>query len=353
MLSGAILDPSALRDLLPDFESRGAPLGPVVQDERVLFLTERRTFRFPITPPPLKNHGCHVISLSRFARWLAEQAEAEGVDVFTGFAATEVLYEGERIVGVRTGDRGVDRQGGRKPTFEQGVDIRATVTVLADGVRGNLTKTVLGRLRLAAASQPQSYALGIKELWEVPADRLAAGTVVHTLGYPLRAEEFGGGFIYALAPDRLSVGFVTGLDYRDPLFDPHAAFQRFKRHPAIAALLADGQMVRYGAKALPEGGWHALPRAYADGALVIGDAAGFPTRCGSRGFLWPCGPACTRPRWHSTRCRLAMPRPIASRRFGTRSTMGRSAGSCIRCATSIRPLDTACWPAWPMPGCRC
>ncbi|MDP6609370.1 MAG: electron transfer flavoprotein-ubiquinone oxidoreductase [Vicinamibacterales bacterium] len=275
MLSGAVLDPSALRDLLPDFESRGAPLGPAVHDDRVLFLTERRTFRFPIAPPPLKNHGCHVISLSRFARWLAEQAEAEGVDVFTGFAATEVLYESDRIVGVRTGDRGVDRQGGRKPTFEPGVDIRAAVTILADGVRGNLTKTVLGRLGLDAASQPQSYALGIKELWEVPADRLVPGTVVHTLGYPLRAEEFGGGFIYALAPDRLSVGFVTGLDYRDPLFDPHAAFQRFKRHPAIAGLLADGQMVRYGAKALPEGGWHALPRAYADGALVIGDAAGF------------------------------------------------------------------------------
>ena len=275
MLSGGVLDPRALRDLVPDFEARGAPLGPAVRDDRVWFLTERRALRFPFTPPPLKNHGCYVVSLNRLVRWLAEQAEAGGVDVFSGFAATEVLYDGDRVVGVRTGDRGVGRGGDRKSTFEPGVDIRATVTILADGVRGNLTKTVIRRMRLDAASQPQAYALGIKELWDVPAGRLPPGTVVHTMGYPLRLEEFGGGFIYALGPDRLSVGFVAGLDYRDPLFDPHATFQRFKRHPRVSALLADGQLVRYGAKALPEGGWHALPRCHLDGALIIGDAAGF------------------------------------------------------------------------------
>jgi len=178
-------------------------------------------------------------------------------------------------VGVRTGDRGIGKHGERKPGFEPGVDIRAKVTILADGVRGNLTKAVVRRLALDAGRQPQLYALGIKELWDVPADRVAPGTVIHTLGYPLRMEEFGGGFIYSMPEGRLAVGFVTGLDYKDPMFDPHVRFQHFKRHPYVAGLLAGGQMVRYGAKALPEGGWHTIPRVYAGGLLIAGDAGGF------------------------------------------------------------------------------
>ena len=275
MLSGAVLDPSALTELMPDWKSRGAPLDVPVRDDRIYFLTARRALPFPITPPPLRNHGHYVVSVNRLAKWLTEQVEAAGVDVFTGFPGTELLYEGGRVVGVRTGDRGIDRQGERKSTFEPGVDIRAKVTVLADGVRGNLTKTLIRRFGLAAGRSPQSYAIGIKELWDVDPDRLPAGSVIHTMGHPLRHEEFGGGFIYALPEGRLSVGFVAGLDYRDPLFDPHVAFQRFKRHPMVANLLAGGQMVRYGAKALPEGGWHALPRCHVDGALIVGDAAGF------------------------------------------------------------------------------
>ena len=275
MLSGAVLDPSALSALMPDWKSRGAPLDLPVRDDRIYFLTARRALPFPITPPPLRNHGHYVISLNRFAKWLTEQVEAAGVDVFTGFSGTELLYEGQRVVGVRTGDRGIDRHGKRKPTFEPGVDIRARVTVLADGVRGNLTKTLVRRFNLDAGRSPQSYAIGIKELWDVDPQRLPAGSVMHTMGHPLRFEEFGGGFIYALPEGRLSVGFVAGLDYRDPLFDPHVAFQRFKRHPLVANLLTGGQMVRYGAKALPEGGWHALPRCHVDGALLVGDAAGF------------------------------------------------------------------------------
>ena len=275
MLSGAVLDPSALSELMPDWKSRGAPLDVPVRDDRVYFLTGRRALPFPLTPPPLRNHGHYVISLNRLAKWLTGQVEAAGVDVFTGFAGTELLYEGDRVAGVRTGDRGVDRRGERKPSFEPGVDVRARVTVLADGVRGNLTKTLIRRFGLDAGRSPQSYAIGIKELWDVAPDRLAAGSVIHTLGHPLRRDEFGGGFIYALPEGRLSVGFVAGLDYRDPLFDPHVAFQRFKRHPLVAGLLAGGQMVRYGAKALPEGGWHALPRCHVDGALIVGDAAGF------------------------------------------------------------------------------
>ena len=275
MLSGAVLDPSALTELMPDWRSRGAPLDVPVRDDRIYFLTARRALPFPITPPPLRNHGHYVVSLNRLAGWLTEQIEAAGVDVFTGFPGTELLYEGDRVVGVRTGDRGIGRDGGRKATFEPGVDIRAGVTVLADGVRGNLTKTLIRRFDLDAGRSPQSYAIGIKELWDVDPGRLPAGSVIHTLGHPLRFEEFGGGFVYALPEGRLSVGFVAGLDYRDPLFDPHVAFQRFKRHPLVSGLLAGGQMVRYGAKALPEGGWHALPRCHVDGALVVGDAAGF------------------------------------------------------------------------------
>ena len=178
-------------------------------------------------------------------------------------------------VGVRTGDRGVDRHGNRKSTFEPGVDIRAKVTIFADGVRGNLTKTLVQKLSLADGRLPQTYAVGIKELWDVPPDRMAPGSVMHTLGYPLRSEEFGGGFIYALPDGRLSVGFVVGLDYQDPMFDPHLAFQRFKQHPLVSGLLEGGRMVRYGAKALPEGGWHAMPRCHVDGGLIIGDAGGF------------------------------------------------------------------------------
>src|SRR5438034_2561492 len=275
MLSGAVLDPSSLRDLLPDFEARGAPLATPVREDRVYFLTPNGKLRFPFTPPPLTNHGHYIISLNKFVKWLAVLVESEGIDLFTGFAGADLLMDGERILGVRSGDRGVGKHGERKASFESGVDIHAKVTIFADGVRGNLTKELMRRLELADADHPQLFAIGIKELWEVPADRVAAGTVIHTMGYPMRVEEFGGGFIYAMPEGRLSVGFVAGLDYQDPTFDPHVAFNHFKRHPLVRRLLEGGQMVRYGAKALPEGGWYAIPRCYADGALIVGDAAGF------------------------------------------------------------------------------
>ena len=275
MLSGAVLDPSTLRDLIPDFEQKGAPLAVPVHTDHVYFLTSRGKVAFPIIPPPLRNHGNFIISLNVFVRWLAQQVEAEGIDVFTGFAGQDVLMDGQRVLGVRTGDRGVGRHGEHKPAFEPGVDVLAKVTIFCDGVRGNLTKDLLRRLQPGAGRQPQQFAVGLKELWEVPAGRLAPGTVMHTMGYPLRFEEFGGGFVYAMPDGQLSVGFVVGLDYRDPLFDPHMAFNRFKQHPAIAALLSGGSLVRYGAKALPEGGWNTIPRPYMDGAVVAGDAGGF------------------------------------------------------------------------------
>jgi electron-transferring-flavoprotein dehydrogenase len=274
-LSGAVLDPSALRDLLPDFLNQGFPFASEVHHDDVYALTRGGKIRFPITPPPLNNHGNYIISLNRFVKWLAGLVEAEGIDIFTGFPATELLYDGDRVIGVRTGDRGIGKHGEHKATFEPGVDIHAKVTILADGVRGNLTKQLIQRFKLDEGRQPQLYALGIKELWELPKDRLAAGSVIHTMGYPLRLEEFGGGFIYAMPDGLTSVGFVAGLDYRDPMFDPHVSFQHFKQHPFVSSLLQGGQMVRYGAKALPEGGWHTIPRVYANGVLLVGDAASF------------------------------------------------------------------------------
>ena len=254
MLSGAVLDPSTLKDLVPDFTEKGAPLATEVHKDRVFYLTPTGKIPLPIIPPPLQNHGNYIISLNRFVKWMAGLVEADGVDMFAGFPASEVLYEENLVVGVRTRDQGIDKHGQKKSTFEPGVDIRARVTILCDGVRGNLTKALVRRLALDEGRQPQLYALGIKELWEVPKDRLEPGTVTHTLGYPLKMEEFGGSWIYALPDGMVSLGLVSGLDYRDPMFDPHVSFQHLKQHPLVASILQGGQMVRYGAKALPEGG---------------------------------------------------------------------------------------------------
>jgi electron-transferring-flavoprotein dehydrogenase len=275
LLSGAVLDPRALAELIPDYEARGAPLASKVHQDHVYFLTRSGKIKFPFTPPPLRNHGNYIISLQQFGKWLSGLIDAEGIDVFAGFAGTELIMDGPRVVGVRTGDRGVGRHGDKRSTFEPGVDIRAKVTILADGVRGNLTKQLMRRSRMTVGNQPQVFAIGIKELWDVPRGRVAAGIVMHTLGYPLDRHEFGGGFLYAISDTRLSVGFVAGLDYEDPCFDPHVAFQRFKLHPLVSNILNGGQMIRYGAKALPEGGWLTLPECAVDGALIVGDAAGF------------------------------------------------------------------------------
>ena len=275
ILSGAVLDPSTLRDLIPDFQAKGAPLLSPVQHDNVYFLTERSKLRLPIVPPPLKNHGNYLISLSQFVSWLAQQVEAEGIDLFTGFAGQEVLTDGIKVIGVRTGDRGVGKHGEHKPNYEPGVDIHAKVTIFCDGVRGNLTKWLIHEFQLSKDREPEQYAVGLKELWDIPSGRIEPGTVTHTLGYPLRHEEFGGAFIYALPESRLALGFVTGLDYADPLFDPHMAFNRLKKHPLVASLIEGGTLVRYGAKALPEGGWNTIPKPYMAGGLIAGDAGGF------------------------------------------------------------------------------
>ena len=280
-MSGALLDPSTLKDLIPDYESKGAPLGTPVDNDNIYFLTEGSKFRLPITPPPFQNHGNHIISLSKFTQWLAAQVEAEGVDLFWGFPGQHVLFEGDphsvhrKVIGVRTGDRGIGKDGQPKGAFEPGADIHAKVTIFADGVRGHLTKQLYRELQIGAGSGPPQFAIGIKELWDIPKDRLKPGTVIHTLGYPLREEEFGGTWLYVMADGRISIGMVVGLEYQDPLFDPHAAFQHFKLHPFIKGILEGGQLVRFGAKALPEGGWNTQPRLHVDGGLIVGDAANF------------------------------------------------------------------------------
>jgi len=272
-LSGAVIDTAPLADLFPD-DWRQAPLEAEVDKEGVWWLTEGRAISLPV-PPPLDNHGHFVVSLGKLLKWMAPRVEAAGVDIFTGFAATRALVEGDRVVGVRTGDRGVSHDGSKKANFEPGIDIRTRVTVLGEGPRGTLAKQLDRRFDLSRDRNPQVYSIGLKEIWEVPGDRVEPGQVLHTMGWPLGLETFGGGFLYGMADGQVIVGLVVGLDYENPRLDPHREFQRWKTHPRIRSLLAGGKMTHYGAKALPEGGWWSMPRNWGDGFLVIGDAGGF------------------------------------------------------------------------------
>ncbi len=226
-------------------------------------------------PPPMENEGKYVCSLGKLVKWMAARVEAAGVDVFCEFPASELLWDGDRVAGVRTGDRGRDREGKPKANFEPGVDVRSRVVVLGEGPRGTLAGQIEKRLDLTAGRNPQTYAIGIKEVWELPPGRIEPGEVIHTMGWPLDLGTFGGGFIYGMEHDLLIVGLVVGLDYRNPLLDPHVEFQRFKTHPRMAALLEGGKMAFYGAKAIPEGGWWARPRAAGDGFVLVGDSGGF------------------------------------------------------------------------------
>jgi len=273
-LSGALLDPRSMRELLPEFEKE-APLDAPVSKEAVYFLTKTGKFKFPVTPPPMRDHGNYVISLNRFTKWLGEKVEATGITVFTGFAGEELLIEGDRVVGVRTDDKGVDKSGQQKGNFEPGYDLKAKVVVLAEGTRGSLTKQLVGRFQLDKDRNPQTYGVGVKELWEVPSGRITAGEVIYTMGWPLTSREYGGAWIYGGKNNVVSLGFVTGLDYPDPRLDPQRVLQEFKKHPFIATLLEGGHMIRYGAKSLPYGGWWSIPPVAGDGWMIIGDSAGF------------------------------------------------------------------------------
>jgi electron-transferring-flavoprotein dehydrogenase len=270
-LSGAIMDPRALRELVPDFE-KSAPLDTPVTGDAAYFFTEAGSWKLPITPPPLQNHGNYVVSLNRLVKWLGGLVEQKGVNVFTQFAGQELLYERNGIAGVLTGDKGVDKNGKPKDNFTPGYELRAKVTVLAEGPRGSLTKDLVNRLKLDGLN-PQIYGLGIKELWDVQPGRIETGYVAHTLGWPLSADIYGGGWIYGLSDNRVSLGMVVALEYHNPLFDPHEAFQNFKTHPFVRRILEGGKLVRYGAKTVPYGGWYSMPRSFVDGGLIIGDSA--------------------------------------------------------------------------------
>jgi electron-transferring-flavoprotein dehydrogenase len=272
-LSGALLDPRSMRELLPGFEKE-APIEAEVSKEAVHYLTKEGGFKLPITPPPLRDHGNYVISINRFVKWLGEKVEAAGITVFTGFAGAELLVEDNRVIGVRTEDKGIDKNGAQKTTFEPGYDLRSKITILAEGTRGSLTKQLVGRFQLDRDRNPQTYGVGVKELWEVPPGRVAPGEVIYTMGWPLTAKEYGGAWLYGGKDNIISLGFVTGLDYPDPRLDPQRVLQEFKLHPMARRLLEGGKMIRYGAKSLPYGGWWAMPPLAGDGWMIVGDSAG-------------------------------------------------------------------------------
>jgi electron-transferring-flavoprotein dehydrogenase len=269
-LSGAIMDPRGLRELVPDFE-KSAPLDTPVTGDAAYYFTENGSWKLPITPPPLANHGNFVISLNKLVKWLGGLVEKKGVNLFTSFAGASLIEEGAGIAGVITEDKGVDKNGKPKDNFTPGYELRAKVTVLAEGPRGSLTKDLVSQFELDGLN-PQAYGIGIKELWEIPAGRIETGFVGHTLGWPLDSSMYGGGWIYGLQNNRVSLGMVIALEYHNPLFDPHEAFQKYKTHPHIRRIIEGGKLIRYGAKTVPYGGWYSMPRPYLDGGLIIGDS---------------------------------------------------------------------------------
>lgn len=270
-LSGAIMDPCALRELVPDFD-KSAPLDTPVTGDAAYVLSETGSWKLPITPPPLQNHGNYVVSLNRLTKWLGGLVEKAGVNIFTQFAGASLTYERKGIAGVITEDKGVDKNGKPKGNFTPGYELQSKITVLAEGPRGSLTKNLVTELHLDGLN-PQVYGIGIKELWDVQRGRIETGYVAHTLGWPLDSHKYGGGWIYGLRDNRVSLGMVVGLEYKDSLFDPHEAFQKFKTHPFVRRILEGGKLVRYGAKTVPYGGWYSMPQSYVDGGLIVGDSA--------------------------------------------------------------------------------
>jgi electron-transferring-flavoprotein dehydrogenase len=275
ILSGAVFEPRALTELIPDWREQGAPLVTQAVEDRFLLLTERRALRLP-TPAQMANHGNYIISLGNLCRWLAQQAEALGAEIYPGFAASDVLYDAAgRVRGVATGDMGIGKDGRPTDRYQPGVELVAKETLFAEGCRGSLTKTLMQRFKLCDGIDPQTYAIGIKELWEIAPDRHQPGLVVHTIGWPLHAGTYGGSFVYHLEDRQVAIGFVIGLDYRNPFLNPFEEFQRFKTHPAIRPFFEGGRRVAYGARALNEGGFQSIPRLDLPGGALIGDAAGF------------------------------------------------------------------------------
>jgi len=279
-LSGAVMNPKGIAELYPDWRSNGFPIESEMKGDAavVLWGEEKHTkLEGMFVPPQFKNHGNVIVSLNKVVRWLKDQAEEAGCEVYPGFAAAHVLVDGSRVLGVQTRDTGIAKDGSLKPSFEPGMNIKADITVMGEGVRGSLAKHLIKHCKLDAGKNPQVYGTGIKELWEVPEERgkEMLGQVLHTGGYPLGTEGYGGSWIYGLPDNKISLGFVVGLDHSDARLDPHALFVRWKQHPFVQGLLKGGKVVRYGAKAVPEGGYFAMPRLFGDGFVMVGDTAGF------------------------------------------------------------------------------
>lgn len=275
ILSGAVIDPAGLAELLPDWKELGAPLTRSVTADKVLFLTKNKAFKLPVTPN-FNNHGNYIISLGQLCRWLAEQAENLGVEIYPGFAASEVLYHADGSVkGIATGNMGVGKDGEATDNFQPGMELWAQQTIFAEGCRGSLTRQLIQKYALDRDCQPQTYGIGIKEIWEVAEGRCQPGLVVHSTGWPLDTKTYGGSFIYHLDNNQVAVGFVVGLDYQNPYLSPFEEFQRFKTHPEIRKTFEGGRRIAYGARALNEGGLQSLPKLSFKGGVLVGDAAGF------------------------------------------------------------------------------
>lgn len=275
LLSGAVFEPRALNELIPDWKEKGAPLTCEAGEDRFLFLTQKKSFRLP-TPPQMKNHGNYIISLGRLGKWLAEQAESMDIQIFPGFAASEVLYDDKgAVIGVATMDRGFDKDGNKTESFEPGYELHARQTVFAEGCHGSLSKILINKFDLRKDSDPQTYGLGVKEIWEIEPSKHKQGSITHTLGWPMDNKTYGGSWIYHMEDHKISIGYVVGLDYENPYLSPYQEMQRFKTHPDIRPLLEGGKRIAYGARALVEGGFQSLPKLTFPGGLLIGDCAGF------------------------------------------------------------------------------
>ena len=274
-LSGAVMDPRGLAELIPDFEAKGAPLAAPVGKDSMYILRENGGTRLPFLPPPLRNHGNYVVSLNKLTGWLGQQVEAAGIDIFAGLAGFSLLVENGRVVGVQTVDMGLDKEGHPKANFEPGSLIKAKVTVLCEGVHGSLTKQAFEQIpQLRSNCLPESYLTGVKEVWEIPPGRIAAGEVIHTAGWPATGHEYGGSWLYGMSDTMVSIGYAAGLDSSDPTNDPHFKFQQYKTHKLVRAILDGGTMLHYGAKTIPVGGFYSIPKLYHDGLLLCGDSAG-------------------------------------------------------------------------------
>jgi electron-transferring-flavoprotein dehydrogenase len=275
ILSGAVIEPRALDELLPDWKERDAPLNTPVSKDRFLFLTKNRAIPF-ITPPQMNNEGNYVVSLGNLCRWLAEQAEALEVEIYAGFAAAEILYHDDGgVKGVATGDMGRLKDGSEGPNFEVGMELHAKQTIFAEGCRGSMTKQLFERFALRDNVDPQVYGIGIKELWEIDPAKHHAGLVTHTVGWPMNLTTYGGSFLYHFDENLVSVGYVVGLGYSNPYLSPFDEMQRFKTHPAMRDTFVGGKRISYGARAISAGGFQSIPKLTVPGGVIVGDAAGF------------------------------------------------------------------------------